>query len=62
MQAFPTEEFSLDDYRDLRNSLITDALEKGRGYGGSVRRVITVAEPVIPPGADSDQPPSKQLK
>jgi hypothetical protein len=45
--AFPNETFSLDDYWDLRNSLIADGkLEKGRGHGGSVRRVITVVEPV----------------
>jgi hypothetical protein len=44
--ALPEEEISLDDYWDLRNSLITEGkLEKGRGYGGSVRRVLTEAEP-----------------
>ncbi len=44
--AFPGEQFSLDDYWDLRNSLITDGkLEKGRGRGGSVSRVLTEAEP-----------------
>jgi hypothetical protein len=48
-RAFPEEKFSLDDYWDLRNSLITDGkLEKGRGYGGSARRVVTVAEPAVP--------------
>jgi len=46
--ALPTEEFSPDDYWDLRNSLITDGkLEKGRGYGGSVRRVLTEVEPAV---------------
>jgi hypothetical protein len=43
--AFPGEKFSLDDYWDLRNSLITDGkLEKGRGRGGSVSRVVTEKE------------------
>jgi hypothetical protein len=43
---FPDDEFNEEDYWDLRNSLIADGkLEKGRGQGGSVRRVL-VAEPI----------------
>jgi hypothetical protein len=54
--AFPGEQFSLNDYWDLRNSLITDGkLEKGRGRGGSVSRVATEAEPAVP-GAGSTPP------
>jgi hypothetical protein len=46
--AFPREQFSLDDYWDLRNSLIAEGkLDKGRGYGGSVRRILTVTEPAV---------------
>lgn len=55
-QAFPKESFSLDDYWDLRNSLIEDGkLETAKGRGGSVRRVLIVATgpaetvPVTPP-------------
>lgn len=45
--AFPSETFTLDDYWDLRNSLIADGkMEKGRGQGGSVRRILTVIEPI----------------
>jgi hypothetical protein len=44
--AIPTDEITQDDYWDLRNSLIADGkLEKGRGHGGSVRRVLAVSEP-----------------
>jgi len=51
--AFPNEQLTLDDYWDLRNSLISDGkLEKGRGRGGAVRRVLTVVEPFVPPGAN----------
>jgi len=40
-EAFPSEEFTLDDYWDLRRSLIAEGkLERARGRGGSVRRVI----------------------
>jgi hypothetical protein len=50
--ALPGEEFAPEDYWDLRNSLITDGkLDKARGYGGSVRRVISIAEPITPPAA-----------
>lgn len=46
--ALPEEQFSLDDYWDLRNSLITDGkLEKGRGRGGSVNRVLAETEPAV---------------
>jgi hypothetical protein len=49
-EAFPTEDLTPEDYWDLRNSLITEGrLEKGRGQGGTVRRVLTVAEPVPAP-------------
>jgi hypothetical protein len=45
--AHRNEDFTPEDYWDLRNSLIADGkLEKARGYGGSVRRVLTAAEPV----------------
>jgi hypothetical protein len=45
--SFPTEQFTEEDYWDLRNSLIADGkLEKARGQGGSVRRVLTVAAPL----------------
>jgi len=44
------EEFLPEDYWDLRNSLITEGkLLRGRGYGGSVRRALTTAEPVANP-------------
>jgi hypothetical protein len=44
--AIPGDEFTQDDYWDLRNSVIADGkLEKGRGYGGTVRRVLPVSEP-----------------
>jgi len=47
---FPEEEFTDEDYWDLRNSLITEGrLERGRGQGGSVRRVLVVEEPVPVP-------------
>ena len=69
--AFPHDEFTQDDYFDLRNSLRMDGkLERGRGKGGSVHRVLTagpaaegssaaaageVAEPVEPPSpAEAD--------
>jgi hypothetical protein len=46
---FRDEEFTEEDYWDLRNSLITDGkLEKARGKGGSVRRVL-LAEPIPVP-------------
>jgi hypothetical protein len=47
-QAFPNETFSLEDYWDLRNSLITDGkLGTGRGKGGSAHRIATdLVEPV----------------
>jgi hypothetical protein len=46
---FTGDQFTEEDYWDLRNSLITDGrLEKGRGKGGSVARIL-VAEP--PPAA-----------
>ena len=53
--AYPNEQFTLDDYWDLRNSLITDGqLQTGRGKGGSVRRVLTVVEPIpVPVTSDS---------
>ena len=55
--AVPLEEFTQDDYWDLRNSLITDGkLEKGRGYGGSVRRILVVSEPA--PGTPSVAAPA----
>lgn len=63
--AFPDDEFTQDDYFDLRNSLRADGkLERGRGQGGSVHRVLSanpvpagvgaaavaeVAEPAEPP-------------
>jgi hypothetical protein len=60
--AIPEEKFSLDDYWDLRNSLITDGkLEKGRGRGGSVRRVLTVAEPLAV-SVDSTTPAAEIIK
>lgn len=44
--ARPDDQFADEDYWDLRNSLITDGkLLRARGYGGSVRRALTVAEP-----------------
>jgi len=58
--AVPTDDFGQDDYWDLRNSLIADGkLEKGRGHGGSVRRVPSAAEPApwlssVPPTAISE--------
>jgi hypothetical protein len=58
--ALPDEELTLDDYWDLRNSLITDGkLEKGRGKGGAVRRVVTVTEPIavlVPGGVATGLP------
>ena len=60
--AIPEEKFSLDDYWDLRNSLITEGkLEKGRGRGGSVRRVLTVAEPLAA-SVDSTTPAAEIVK
>jgi len=39
--AFPQETFAQDDYFDLRNSLRADGrIERGRGKGGSVHRLI----------------------
>jgi hypothetical protein len=50
--AFPDENFTLDDYWDLRQALITDGkLEPGRGYGGSVHRVLPAAAPPQEPQA-----------
>jgi hypothetical protein len=44
--AFPSEEFTLDDYWDIRQALITEGkLERGRGYGGSVHRVLPSIAP-----------------
>jgi hypothetical protein len=41
------DQISDEDYFDLRNSLIADGkLEKARGRGGMVRRILTVAEPI----------------
>lgn len=49
-RAFPSDEITNDEYWELRNSLINDGkLDKARGYGGSVRRVLTIAEPVASP-------------
>lgn len=49
--AFANDEFTQEDYFDLRNSLISDGkLERGRGRGGSVHRVLTAA-PTPPAGA-----------
>lgn len=46
-EKFKNDSFSDEDYWDLRNSLITDGrLEKARGQGGSVRRVLTVVPPL----------------
>lgn len=54
--AFPNDEFTQDDYFDLRNSLISDGkLERGRGRGGSVHRVLTAA-PAPPAGAGAGAP------
>lgn len=42
---FKNEDFADADYWDLRNSLISDGqLVKGRGYGGSVRRIASMSE------------------
>jgi hypothetical protein len=39
--AFPDEQISDDDYWLIRDSLIEDgAIQSGRGYGGTVRRVL----------------------
>jgi len=61
--AFPDGDIKEEDYWDLRNSLISESkFEKGRGRGGTVRRVLTVAGPTtatealqmaIQPGPDS---------
>lgn len=52
--AVPADQFSEEDYWDLRNSLITDGrLEKGRGKGGSVRRVIAIESPATAALADA---------
>lgn len=46
-EKFKDDQFTDEDYWDLRNSLITDGkLEKARGQGGSVRRVLTVGPPI----------------
>ncbi len=59
--TFPNDEFSEEDYWDIRNSLIADGrLEKGRGKGGSVARILfappapaaEVASVAAEPGAD----------
>lgn len=43
--AFPNDNFTREDYFDLRNSLRTEGrLETGRGKGGSVHRVITAVQ------------------
>jgi hypothetical protein len=48
--AFAGEEFTQEDYFDLRNSLMADGkLERGRGQGGSVHRVLSSGP--VPPGA-----------
>ena len=40
--AFPHDEFTQDDYFDLRNSLRSEGkIERGRGKGGSVHRLLT---------------------
>ena len=44
-EEFPDDQFTDEDYWDLRNSLIADGLlEKARGKGGSVRRIPAVTE------------------
>jgi hypothetical protein len=51
---FRDDEFTEDDYWNLRNSLITDAkLVRGRGYGGSVRRILPAIGPA--PGSATDE-------
>src|ERR1041385_8848651 len=41
--AFPEETFTQEDYFDLRNSLRTDGrVERGKGKGGSVHRLLSV--------------------
>ncbi len=47
---YEDDEFPPEDYCDLRNSLITDGkLVRGRGYGGSVSRVLSTVEPIVAP-------------
>lgn len=46
---YHNDEFADEDYWDLRNSLITEGkLEKGRGKGGSVRRILVTEAATIP--------------
>jgi hypothetical protein len=48
--AHRDDEFTPEDYWDLRNSLIIDGkLLRARGYGGSVRRALTDVEPIAGP-------------
>jgi hypothetical protein len=51
--AFPQETFAQDDYFDLRNSLRADGkIERGKGKGGSVHRILSA--PIINNGIKAD--------
>jgi hypothetical protein len=53
--AFPQDTFTPEDYFDLRNSLRADGkLEKGKGKGGSVHRVL----PAVPADGGTAGPAS----
>ncbi|MFZ1085053.1 MAG: hypothetical protein WAN35_08825 [Terracidiphilus sp.] len=57
-EKFQTDELTEEDYWDLRNSLIAEGkLEKGRGKGGSVCRVLLTEPHPLPTKAPGlDQP------
>ena len=47
--AFPDDQITDDDYWLIRDSLIEDgAIQSGRGYGGTVRRVLLEKQPTEP--------------
>lgn len=50
--AFPDDQITDDDYWLIRDALIEDgAIQSGRGYGGTVRRVLVEKEPPEPQAA-----------
>jgi hypothetical protein len=66
--AFPNDAFTQDDYFDLRNSLRAEGkLERGKGKGGSVHRVLsagpegTGGAPAVEAVEPAEPPPAAEV-